>query len=197
MISLGCSASAFKPKLLVSSFNTTITRSTSGFESITCASSTDATEIFNIPAFSIVRPGDYLLLEIRGTCFNNVGSSQRPNVRLTLDSTVICNPALGQVYVSATNPKPWLYTAKITLTGSSTANVWATQGQGNSQGAGTLAQGTQYGDLATWTPTGMFVRGIAYNPTVAHVLKADGAWDTTNAAVIMNPMERLLTAIRY
>lgn len=184
-------------RLLKASFNTSIVRSADSFESITCASSVDATEIFLIPANTLVAPGDFVLLEIRGACLNNTGSNQRPNIRLTLDTTLICSPALGQVYVTATNPKPWLYTARIVLSSATTANVWATQGQGNSQGAGSLPQGTQYGDLATWSATGMFVRGIAFDPMVAHTLKAEGAWDASNASLQINPMERVMTAVRY
>lgn len=186
-------------RLLASSFNTTIERSANTWESISCTSSTVSTEILTIPAGSLVAPGDYISLEILGTTLNNTGSNKRPNVRLTLDSTLICSTGLGMVIATATNPKPWLYEARITLSGAATANVRALQSQGNAQGAGSLPQGTVYGDLAVWVGGVMWVRGVAFNPAVAHTLIAEAQWDAGADASLLKltPMERTMTVTRF
>lgn len=184
-------------RLLVASFDATIVRATNAAQSITCASSTDATEIFIIPANSILRPGDYVTLEMRGIALNNDGAGRRLNLRMDLDAVNIVTPSAGQINATNANQKPWFFYARIMLTAATTANLILHQGHGSGVSVGSLPAGTQYGEVAGFNPAGMLVRGIAFDPSVAHVLKASALWDVTSANVALNPFERLLTASRF
>lgn len=183
---------------LVSSYDTSIVRSDNAYGSISRASSTDSAEIFAIPAGTLVAAGDFLLLDFQGSALNNTGSNKRLNIRLTLDAAVISVGNLGQVLATSANPRSWGYTARIRLSGESTANVVASQVLGNSAGSAALPQGTQYGDVTAATPSHMFARGVAFTPGSAHTLKVEATWDATDAVNLsVNPQERVLTATRY
>lgn len=176
--------------------NTSISRNTDTAESITCTSSVNSTELFVVPANTISSPGDELVLEISGKCFNNDGSNRALQPTAYIDGVAVASAA-GQALVSGTTEKSYGLIIQIIYTGSNTANLWITQSHNNSAGPGSLPQGTQYGNTANLYRGQMFVSGIAFDPTSEHTISAKAAWPTGSTNVYIVPLMRSLKAIRY
>lgn len=191
-------SSPSKTRLIKSSFNTTISRAANSFESITCVSSTDATEAFVVPAGALANVGDMATLEVYAIIYNNDGSNRTLNAYVYCNNALVAQPSIGpSVVFSATGNKAGLYSATIIRSGASTANVLLRHWHGIAAAAGSLPQGTQYGNLQTNAPANMMSEGVAWDPAAANTIKIATAWSVTSANLFCNPRMRFLYVVNY
>lgn len=189
---------AAQTRLITSSFNTTISRATNAFESLTCVSGADATEMFTVPAGALAKVGDMAILDVYSSIFNNEGTSRALNAYVYCDGTLIAQPSVGPtVASSATGNKAGLHSVKIIRTGALTANVILSQWHGIAAAAGALPQGVQYGSLQANQPANMMSEGVAWTPGLAHTIKLATAWPVTSGLLFCNPRMRFLYVVNY
>lgn len=178
-------------RLLRHSANDSISRTSNTAESLTCASSVDATEIFIAPAGALVNPGDYLLLEIVGRCFNNDGASRNLQGIGLVGATTVITAASGVAMGNVNADRYYRLQMKITYSGASAAVM-----ELYSYFAGASTSGTVYGSFAAGTFGSVIAKSFTFNPAIANTIIAKSQWNTTTN-VYCNPFLRTLTAVRY
>lgn len=185
-------------RLIAASFDTTINRGANSFESLTCVSGSDATEAFIVPAGALAKVGDRAVLEIYSSIFHNEGTSRSLNSYVYRDADLIVQPSTGPTVVSsATGNRPGFHSVTIIRTGAATANVILRHWHGIAAAAGSLPQGTQYGNMQTNQPANMLSEGVAWDPAAAHTIKLATAWAVTSALLSCNPRMRFLSVVNY
>lgn len=184
-------------KLIRASTDTSISRGTNSFDSITCATSTDSSEIFTIPAGAIVNPGDELIFEAHGELKNNEGNTRQLTPNVTLGANLVW-AALGMnIVTGASGTRSWRLMLRIIMLSDSLARLVIEQRHNNIATANVSVQGTPLGSLSTSYVAEASNAAAPFVAASQQALLVTMAWSVTSSELWVKPQFRSLRAVRY